>query len=261
VGSDDPVRTVLDEETEMTAPRRYRLTKARLVHLLSELRAGSDGTASICVEPNSPGTSVRDTMEAVLDTKSVPADLQALAAESPTGAMVLWGPQHRYLIMPPFPIRETRSSRTCEIEPLYSLLHKDLLVALVLVRLGEYGIGVFKGEELVSSKVGGGLVHARHRQGGSSAHRFERHREKQMEAFFSRVCMHAREELQPHARDVDYLLYGGTRETILDFRRQCHYLHEFDGRTVDMLLNVRDPKQPGLAEAIREAWSSRVMEW
>ena len=58
------------------------------------------------------------------------------------------------------------------------MLHKEFILGLIIVRLGEYGVGVFQGENLLSSKVGTGLVHSRHRQGGSSSHRFERHRDK-----------------------------------------------------------------------------------
>jgi peptide chain release factor subunit 1 len=171
------------------------------------------------------------------------------------------GPHHKYLVMPPFPVIKESVSYTCEIEPLYSILHQEFLLGLIFVRLGEYGIGVFKGEKLLSSKVGTGLVHSRHRQGGSSSHRFERHREKQMETFFMRVCQHAREQLDPYARQLDYMLYGGTRETILDFREHCHFLHEFDKITLFRLLHIRNPKQSGLVEVIQEAWSSKVIQW
>ena len=199
-------------------------------------------------------------MESILDMNA-PGDLAESMADSPTGAVLFWGPRHKYLVIPPFPIHESKFSNTCEIEPIYSLLHKEFLIALVLVRLGAYGIGVYQGEKLLSSKVGTGLVHARHRQGGSSSHRFERHREKQMETFFTNICTHAREQLEPYARQLDYIVYGGTRETILDFRKQCHFLHEFDSRTSGSLLTTREPKQSGLAEAIQEAWSSRVIQW
>jgi peptide subunit release factor 1 (eRF1) len=140
-------------------------------------------------------------------------------------------------------------------------MHKELLIGLVIVRLGDYGIGVIQGEKLLTSKTGSGVVHARHRQGGSSSNRFRRHREKQMETFFTRICDHAREQLEPYARKLDYLLFGGTKETILDFRKQCRFLHEFDKVTLDRLLNVRDPKKPGLEEGIQEAWSSKVIQW
>ncbi len=135
------------------------------------------------------------------------------------------------------------------------------MLGLVIVGLGEYGIGVFQGEKLLVSKTGTGLVHARHRAGGSSANRFRRHREKQMETFFTRVCGHAREQLEPYIRKLDYVIYGGTKETILDFRKQCHFLHEFDKVAQDRLLNIKDPKKSGLAEGIQEAWSSKVIQW
>ncbi len=245
----------------MPSATHYRLPKVRLLHLLEELHASSIEAASLCLPPNLSRTGVDDIIAAALDVTTVPVDLPDAIVGSPTGAIIFWGPRHRYLIMPPFPVREQRISNACEIEPLYSLLHQDFLIALVIVRLGEYGIGVYRGERLLSSKVGTGLVHARHRQGGSSSHRFERHREKQMETFFTRVCTHVREVLEPHLGDVDYLVYGGTRETTADFRKQCHFLRQFDARTIDLLLGTRDPNQRGLAEAIEEAWSSRVIQW
>jgi peptide subunit release factor 1 (eRF1) len=245
----------------MSDASRYRLPKVRLLHLLEELKANSIEVASLCIPPKCSETTIKRMMESILDMKTVPGDLYDSIAESPTGAILFWGPRHRYLVMPPFPISEEKSSNTCEIEPLYSLLHKEFLIALVLVRLGKYGIGVYRGEQLISSRVGTGLVHARHRQGGSSSHRFERHREKQMETFFTDICTHAREQLESYTHHLDYIVYGGTRETIQDFRKQCHFLHEFDNRTLELLLSTREPKQSGLEEAIKEAWSSRVIQW
>ncbi|MDD4874657.1 MAG: Vms1/Ankzf1 family peptidyl-tRNA hydrolase, partial [Dehalococcoidales bacterium] len=211
--------------------------------------------------PGFSKTDIEGMMETILDMKTVPEDLSGSIAESQTGGILFWGQHHRYLVMPPFPVAKGRVSGTCEIEPLYSLMHQEFLLGLVIVRLGEYGIGVFQGEKLLSSKVGTGLVHSRHRQGGSSAHRFERHREKQMETFFTRVCRYAREQLDSYAGQLDHVLYGGSPETILDFRKQCHFLHEFDKITLDRLLNIRNPKQSGLVEGIQEAWSSRVIQW
>ena len=245
----------------MSSARRYNLNRVKLLRLLQELKANSIEVASMCVPPGSSMIDIKSMMGAVLDTKTVPEDLADSIDESQTGAIVFWGPHHRYLVMPPFPVAKSSSSHTCDIEPLYFLLHQELLLGLVMVRLGEYGIGVFQGEKLLSSKVGTGLVHARHRQGGSSSNRFRRHREKQMETFFTRVCEHAREQLEPYAGRLDYVLFGGTKETILDFRKQCHFLHDFDKVTLDRLLNIREPKRPGLEEGIQEAWSSRIIQW
>ena len=245
----------------MPSARRYSLTKVRLLHLLEELKANSIEVGSLCLPSGSSKTDLEGMVTTLLDKEAVPEDLSSSLAESQTGGMVFWGPHHRYLVIPPFPVKESSFSRTCEIEPLYSLMHRELLLGLVMVRLGEYGIGVFQGEKLLASKVGTGLVHARHRQGGSSANRFRRHREKQMETFFTRVCQHAREQLEPYARRLDYVLYGGTKETVLDFRKQCHFLHEFDKVTLDRLLNIREPKKSGLEEGFQEAWSSKAIQW
>jgi hypothetical protein len=239
----------------------FKMSKVSLLHLLDELKDNSISVGSLCVPPGSSKNNIAGMMETLVDTSMVTEDIAAYITNSPTGAILFWGSNHRYLVFPPFPISQERLSQTCEIEPLYNLLNKEFLIGLVLVRLGAYGIGVFEGESLISSKVGTGLVHARHRQGGSSSHRFERHRDKQIEGFFTRVCGHAREQLEPYAGRLDYLIYGGTKETVLEFRKQCHFMHEFDKLTLDLLLNIREPKQDGLAEAIREAWSSRIIKW
>jgi peptide subunit release factor 1 (eRF1) len=245
----------------MLSATRYKLTKVRLLHLLDELKASSIEVASLCIPPKSSKIDIEGMMETVVDMQTAPEGISKTIADSPTGAVLFWGPHHRYLVMPPFPVYEERISPTCEIEPLHSILQKEFFVGLILVRMGAYGIAVIKGEKLISSKVGTGLVHARHRQGGSSSHRFERHRDKQMETFFTRVCEHSREQLEPYARQLEFVIYGGTRETLLEFRKQCHFLQQFDKRTVDLLLDIRKPGQSGIQEAIQDAWSSRVIQW
>ena len=245
----------------MLSARRYTLTRPRLLRFLDELKANSIEVASLCVPPKSSKTNIQGLMETIMETNGLPEDIAKSMADSPTGAILFWGPRHRYLVTPPFPINEERVSNTCEIEPLRSLLHGEFLIGLVLIRMGAYAIGVIKGEQLLTSSVGTGLVHARHRQGGSSSHRFERHREKQAETFFTRVCANAREQFEPFARRLEYILYGGTRETLLDFRKQCRFQHQFDNRTLERLLDIRKPGRLGLHEGVQEAWSSRVIQW
>jgi peptide chain release factor subunit 1 len=240
---------------------RYNLDKTRLLGLLETVKGTSSETGSLCIRPGTSKTEVEALLENILDVREVPGDMAKIMAGSPTGAVVFWGKQHRYTVLPPFPVPEERYSGTCEIEPLYTLMRKEFTVALLLLRMGAYAIGVFQGDRLLTDNIGTGLVHSRHRQGGSSSHRFERHREKQIETFFTRVCGHAREHLEPYAKNIDYLIYGGTRETVLEFRNQCHYLHEFDKKTLGLLLNIREPKHDDLLHAIHEAWSSRVIEW
>jgi len=245
----------------MLSAIHYRISRTRLLSLLEEIKANSAEIASLYIPPDSSQTTMERMLLNLADVSPVLLDLKKSIAGSPTGAVVFWGPEHRYLVMPPFPINEEISSSSCDIEPLYTLLHREYLLGLVIVRLGAYGIGVYKGETMLSSKAGTGLVHARHRQGGSSAHRFERHRDKQIEMFFTRVCSHIREQFEPYARQMDYIIYGGTKETVLDFRKQCRFLQEFNKQTLDLLLNIREPKKSGLEEGIREAWSSRIIRW
>jgi len=245
----------------MLLSTQRRLSRQKMLSLLEELGASSSPISSLYFPPGLSLPEIEKIVRTVFSPEEVLTDLLRMISRSPTGAVLFWGEEHKYLVLPPFLIAEKWVSSTCEVEPLRSLLQREYTVALILVRLGTYAIGVFQGERLLSSKVGTGLVHSRHRQGGSSAHRFERHREKQMESFFSRICAHAREQLEPHARQLDFLIYGGTPETLLAFRKQCRYLHEFDGRTLGLLLNVREPKQATLETAIGEAWASRVTQW
>jgi peptide subunit release factor 1 (eRF1) len=177
------------------------------------------------------------------------------------GVAFFWSPTLTYLVLPPFPIAEEYVTDGYNVEPLRSLLDRDFLIALVLVRLGSYSIGICRGTELLDSKTGTGLVHARHKKGGSSQARFARHREKQIEQFLIRVCGHVREHIGPHARSLDYLVYGGARTTILLLRKQCPFLSQLDNRVLRMLLDIPDPRKPVLEKSVSTVWSTDVIEW
>ena len=58
------------------------------------------------------------------------------------------------------------------VGPLLDALGEDHVVAVLLVRLGGFAVGVFEGERLAASKVGSRFVKGRHKKGGSSANRF-----------------------------------------------------------------------------------------
>jgi len=240
---------------------RYQISRVKLIKLLETLQQNASGICSVYVQAGLSPEKIKEQVKSLLDPVEPVEDISAFMARSSTGSVLFWGTRRRYLIMPPFPLDENKIFSVCEVNPLRELLEREFILALVLVRLGSYGIGVFSGQKLLTSKVGSGLVHARHRQGGSSAHRFERHRDKQIEMFFTRICSHVREHLEPYASKIDFLVYGGTRETILEFRKQCHYLNYFDSRTLSRLLTIREPDQSGLLKGLDETWSSRVIEW
>ncbi len=245
----------------MLSPVHHRLTRARLLKLLSEFEMARAKGTSTYLPPGIGAREIEAALGLALDFPAERSDVAARVAKSQTGAVVLWGDAIRCVILPPFPIPDRVSYSGYEVEPLRALLTRDHVVALVLVRLGLYALGVFEGDRLLSSKVGSGLIHSKHSKGGSSQRRFERGREKQMEQFFERICRRARERIEPFLDRVDYLVYGGERSTVLSFRRQCGFLRALDDRVVGRLLNVREPKQASLEAAIDDAWTSDVFEW
>jgi hypothetical protein len=141
------------------------------------------------------------------------------------------------------------------------LLKRDYVIGVVLVRLGSYAVGLCQGEKLVDKKIGTGLIHGRHRQGGSSSHRFERHRDKQIEQFLIRVCSHVREHLEPHEKSLDFMVYGGARTTILMAQKYCPWLEKLKTPALPPLLDIPEPRLPILQSAVTRIWSSTVYEW
>ena len=232
-----------------------------MLSLLDELDMASGEAISLCLPPEQPSPEIENLLEKALGPQAVIPDIVRLAEGSVTGAVLYWGSSRRCLIQPPFPITEKHITIGYDVETLRSLLGRHFSIALVLVRIGAYAIGVCQGENLIASKTGTGLVHARHKKGGSSQRRFERRREMQMDHFLKRVCSHVRQKLEPYASALDYLVYGGARTTILSLRKQCPFLRQFDNRTLPPLLSIPKPRQRVLETAIADIWSSNVTEW
>ena len=245
----------------MFIPNRRRLHRLKMLRLLDEAETAIGPATSLYVPLGLPIPEVEEMLRVVPNLKEIPPNLTELVSDSKTGAVLFWGQQLKYLVLPPFPLAERQASDGYEVEPLRSLLRRESMIALTLVRLGDYALGVFQGEKRVSSKVGTGLVHSRHKKGGSSQRRFERHREKQIEYLFDRVCTHVREHLEPHIRQLEYVIYGGEWNTLAAFRKQCRFLQLFEDRTLGSVLNIRKPRQATLEAAIGEAWSSELIEW
>jgi peptide subunit release factor 1 (eRF1) len=190
----------------------------------------------------------------------VPDDLSQLASSAKNGSVLFWGDMRKCLVLPPFPLSEKTTFGGYVAEPLRLLLTSDFMIGLVLVHLGSYAVGVSQGEKLISSKVGTGLVHGRHKKGGSSQQRFQRRRENQVREFLDRVCLHTREHLEPHAQLIDYVVYGGPRQTVLVLQKRCPFLQSFEGRVLP-LLDVPPLRQRVLETAIGRIWSSCIIDW
>lgn len=246
----------------MLVARRFRLGRLRMLSFLDELAMMMEGRAvTSYVSKGTPLAKVEYLLEKVFATTTMPPGIDQAIADSETGAVLFWGISRRCLVLPPFPIGEEYYANGYDIGPLHSLLAQDFFIALVLVRLGAFSLGVCKGTKLVDSKTGTGLIHTRHKKGGSSQARFARHREKQIECFLDRVCGHVGEHIQPHARSIDYLVYGGARSTILSLRKRCPFLCQFESRTLRMLLDIPEPRKVVLEKAVGDVWSTDVVEW
>jgi peptide subunit release factor 1 (eRF1) len=245
----------------MLTPNARRMKKHQLLRLLDELNTSSTTGITIYLPHCMPLPEIEKTLSVVLKQEPALPDITNEVARSSTGAVIFWGEQHHYLITPPFPINENLIIQEYDADILRSLMNRKLTLAIVLVRMGAYAIGVFHNDRLTASKVGTGLVHSRHKKGGSSAHRYERHRDKQIELFFSHVCIHTHEIVEPYLTQIDHLYYGGESFTIRSFREQCHYLKKLDNHTMALLLNIRELKQTSLEAALAEIWSSKVIHW
>ena len=93
-------------------------------------------------------------------------------------------------VTPPFGLAYEGEHDVLRAEPLLDALAAQPTVAVVLVRMGGYALGVFAGERLAASKVGTRFVKGRHKKGGSSSNRFRRRRGEQQAEDENSVAFH-----------------------------------------------------------------------
>ena len=143
-----------------------------MLEFISDIEQTPDPGAISAYMP--PGLSVPE-IEGVLQKSKLyvfPNELSQLASSANNGAVLFWGNTRKCLVLPPFPLSNKTTFGGYITEPLRLLLISDFMIGLVLVHLGSYAIGICQGEKLLSSKVGTGLVHGRHKKDGSSQQRF-----------------------------------------------------------------------------------------
>ena len=177
---------------------------------------------------------------------------------SDTGAVGLRAGPHGLLIVPPFPVSESRLLRGWDAEPLLDILAARYTVGVVLLRLGRFSVAVYGGEDLQSSKTDARYVKGRHRAGGSSARRFERIREGQMRKIYDKTCAAARAQFEPVQSELDFIVLGGERLTLNGFLNVCPLMKRFEGKILSRRLNIRDPKRDTLEDVGQMLTESRV---
>jgi peptide subunit release factor 1 (eRF1) len=151
---------------------------------------------------------------------------------------------------PPFPpldeaVRGDRAGY--DPGPLLDHVRRERTVGVLLVRLGGHAAGVFKGEQLIDSKVGSRLVHGRHRKGGSSSGRFARRREGEARAALQAAADVGARVLVPAIARLEAVVLGGDRralDEVLADQRLAPLRPLVSGRVLD----VPDPRLAVLRE-------------
>jgi len=147
------------------------------------------------------------------------------------------------VVRPSFGIAHMAEYDRVRAGPLLEEIARDHVVAVLLVRLGGYAVGVFEGEQLVVSKVGSRFVKNRHKKGGSSANRFRRRREEQAADLVREAAEVAARVLEPQRSRAEFAALGGDRaavDAVLASRPDLAWLRE---RAIDRFLTVPEPRQ------------------
>ncbi len=227
------------------------LSRARALRLLSELDADTGpGATTVYGEPGSPAPDAAGPGVAEMASR-----LEA----SPTGYVLFQSGGRVVALLPPFPVSRGGRVDGWDTAGIRGLISRDHTLGVVLMRLGRLAVGVFHGESLVSSKTGSRYVKGRHSAGGTSQKRFQRIREKQAREMFDKTCRVVKEQFDPYLDRLDYLLLGGERHTLGGFIKRCGYVDALAPRTVDRVLDVREPGLKTLRDCIATVWETRVL--
>ena len=96
-------------------------------------------------------------------------DAASELSRSETGTVVFEGVDRIVGVAPPFPLETDLATDGPHTDPLVGALRRNLMVGLVLLRLGRYAVGVLRGEALVASKTGSRHVKSRRSAASSEA--------------------------------------------------------------------------------------------
>ncbi|MDF5753748.1 acVLRF1 family peptidyl-tRNA hydrolase [Spongiactinospora sp. TRM90649] len=134
---------------------------------------------------------------------------------------------------------------------------RERWVGVVLVRRGGYAAGVFRGAELVASKVGARLVQGRSAAGGWSQQRFARRREQQAGQARDAAAEVAARVLGPYMDRLEAVFFGGDRRAV-DALRGDRRLAAAFAREAEPFLTVPDPRLAVLRDTPRTFRAVRI---
>ena len=163
-------------------------------------------------------------------------------------------------VTPTFGLDHEAEYERVVVAPLLDSLGRDHTVAVVLVRLGGYAVGVLEGERVVASKVGTRFVKGRHKKGGSSANRFRRRREEQERELIEAAAAEAARVLGPWRDKVGYVALGGDRTAVGRTLAERPELDWLAPLALERFFDVSDPRRRTLDELPYQLYAAKVVE-
>jgi hypothetical protein len=163
-------------------------------------------------------------------------------------------------ITPPFGLEHEGEYDVVRAEPLLEALAAEPRVAVLLVRMGGYAVGVFEGERLLASKVGTRFVKGRHKKGGSSSNRFRRRRGEQERELVDAAAAEAARVLEPWRDRVEHVALGGDRgavSRVLASRAELAWLQPL---ALDRFFDVPEPRLRVLEALPYQLYAAKVVE-
>jgi peptide subunit release factor 1 (eRF1) len=241
---------IFEPPSEYQIVRRRWVTASGLRKLLASLEGADEPYSTLYVKPDSqnPGPDAGPDLAEIL--REVPA--------SETGLAIFQGQDSAIAISPPFPVDKDSIHENLDSSPLKEILDRDLVIGVVLLRLGNYAIGVIHGEKRIASKSGSRHVKNRHKQGGSSQRRFERSRKRLIREIYDKACEVMRTIFEPYEKRLDYIMLGGEKTTLKGLLERCEYLTKTNVEVMDRRLAVERPGKIALDEIHHEVWKSHV---
>lgn len=176
-----------------------------------------------------------------------------------TGAVAFWGPAAAVVIAPPFPVPARVSSSGYNTAPLREMLDRPRTLAVILVRLGGYSMGIYRDGSFSETKTGGRFVKNRHRKGGQSQRRFERIREGQIREHFDAIGDAVRTKILPFATEIDGVVLGGDRRTVQAWLARSPLPDALAVKVLPRVLDVPEPRLDVLQRTPTAIWTSRVI--
>jgi hypothetical protein len=122
--------------------KKITLTRTRMLDFLEKFSVNpGEECLTLYLPPHLPSTELENLLKEAPAPEEIYNRLLEIAVRSNTGSVIFWENHRKYLIVPPVPIAEKSAIRSLDTAPLRSLISREYLMGLVLVRLGSYAIG------------------------------------------------------------------------------------------------------------------------